>query len=379
MYAGVPTTWVSPLACSIAFGDAEVGHQDPVPSVAVERSRRFGGLMSRWMTPWACSTATPRRPGRRGRRPRGVGTAHLRPPARQRALVGVRHHEVRRPVGLADVVDPDDVVGVGAAQDPGLLEEPLPDVEPLGPVVRERLHGDVGAQLVIVVEPDGREAAHPETVDPLETTETLGEGHAGYCAADPSPAGPGEDVADLLGTGEPDLESLAQRAAAGDREALEELLAAIQPRVQRICGRMLLYPEDAEEAAQDALMLVATKIGAFEGRPSSPPGCTPWRPTAPARPTAPSSGGPPSDHRRAAAHADPRTTSVIAGSRLDLLEALDVSAPTHPDLVEPLVLRDVQELEYADIAAAAGHPARHGQVAHPPARQAVRPLLRVTD
>ena len=76
-------------------------------------------------------------------------------------------------------------------------------------------------------------------------------------------------VADLTssGSGEPpDLESLAQRAAAGDREALEELLAAIQPRVQRICGRMLLYPEDAEEAAQDALMLVATKIGGFSGR-----------------------------------------------------------------------------------------------------------------
>ena len=26
---------------------------------------------------------------------------------------------------------------------------------------------------------------------------------------------------------------------------------------------MLLYPEDAEEAAQDALLLVATKIGSF--------------------------------------------------------------------------------------------------------------------
>ena len=68
-------------------------------------------------------------------------------------------------------------------------------------------------------------------------------------------------------TGEaPDLEALANRAAAGDREALDALLVAIQPRVQRICGRMLLYPEDAEEAAQDAMLLVATKIGGFAGR-----------------------------------------------------------------------------------------------------------------
>ena len=60
---------------------------------------------------------------------------------------------------------------------------------------------------------------------------------------------------------EPDeLDDLAMRAAAGDRAALEDLLAEIQPRVHRICGRMLLYPEDAEEAAQVALLPVATKI-----------------------------------------------------------------------------------------------------------------------
>ena len=64
----------------------------------------------------------------------------------------------------------------------------------------------------------------------------------------------------------PTSTTLAARAAAGDAAALDELLAEIQPRVRRICGRMLLYPEDAEEAAQDALLLVATKIGGFEGR-----------------------------------------------------------------------------------------------------------------
>jgi RNA polymerase sigma-70 factor, ECF subfamily len=55
-----------------------------------------------------------------------------------------------------------------------------------------------------------------------------------------------------------ELDELALRAADGDRGALEEVLVEVQPRVRRICGRMLLFPEDAEEATQDALLLVAT-------------------------------------------------------------------------------------------------------------------------
>ena len=62
------------------------------------------------------------------------------------------------------------------------------------------------------------------------------------------------------------LDALAARAAQGDQQALDELLSEIQPRVRRICGRMLLYPEDAEEAAQDALLLVSTRIHTFAGR-----------------------------------------------------------------------------------------------------------------
>jgi len=42
--------------------------------------------------------------------------------------------------------------------------------------------------------------------------------------------------------GGPTLEELATLAAAGDRAALEALLAEIQPRVRRICGRMLIHP-----------------------------------------------------------------------------------------------------------------------------------------
>ena len=180
---------------------------------------------------------------------------------------------------------------------------------------------------------------------------------------------------------EPDVEALARRAADGDQAALDELLAAIQPRVRRICGRMLLYPEDAEEATQDALMSVATKIDRFEGRSRF----TTWL-HAVASNSARSTYR--SLKRRSAEHttdllpatqADPRTTSVIAGSRLDLLEALDTVGARHPELVEPLVLRDVQELEYADIAGLLDIPLGTVKSRIHAARNAVRPLLTVTD
>ena len=175
-----------------------------------------------------------------------------------------------------------------------------------------------------------------------------------------------------------DVEELARRAAAGDREALDDLLAAIQPRVRRIAGRMLLYPQDAEEAAQDALLLVATRIGQFDGRSKF----TTWL-------HAVASNSARSTYRtlkrRASerlsdelpVHADPRTTSVIAGSRLDLLEALEVLGSSHPELVEPLVLRDVQELDYNEIARLLDTPLGtiKSRIHH--ARAAVRPLLRI--
>jgi len=177
-----------------------------------------------------------------------------------------------------------------------------------------------------------------------------------------------------------ELDALAARAAAGDRAALDELLGQIQPRVRRICGRMLLFHEDAEEASQDALLLVATKIHTFGGRSRF----TTWlhavasnsarstyrtlKRRSAERPTA-----------ELPVHADPRTTSVIAGSRLDLLEALEVVGADHPELVEPLVLRDVQELDYNEIAALLGIPLGTVKSRIHSARNAVRPLLTVTD
>jgi len=180
--------------------------------------------------------------------------------------------------------------------------------------------------------------------------------------------------------GDVSLEDLARAAAAGDAAALEDLLTAIQPRVKRIVGRMLLHPQDAEEAAQDALLSVARNIGRFEGRSRF----TTWL-HAVASNSARSTYR--SLKRRSAEHAvdelplvaDPRTTSVIAGSRLDLLEALEVLGAQSPELVEPLVLRDVGGLDYNEIARLLDTPLGtiKSRIHH--ARQFVRPLLSATE
>jgi RNA polymerase sigma-70 factor (ECF subfamily) len=174
----------------------------------------------------------------------------------------------------------------------------------------------------------------------------------------------------------PDLDALAARAADGDQEALRTLLVEIQPRVRRICGRMLLHPEDAEEATQDALLLVTTRIHTFAGRSRF----TTWLHAVAsnsARSTYRSlkrrSVELPTDELPPAT--DPRTTSVIAGSRLDFLEALEVLGADHPALVEPLLLRDIQELEYADIADLLEIPVGTVKSRIHSARQIVQPLL----
>lgn len=177
-----------------------------------------------------------------------------------------------------------------------------------------------------------------------------------------------------------DLDALAERAKGGDAAALDELLAAIQPRVRRICGRILSYPEDAEEAAQDALLAVATKIRTYDGRSLF----TTWL-------HAVASNSARSTYRALKRRSqergfevlpegvDPRTTSVIAGSRLDLLEALEVLASSHPEMAEAVVLRDVQDLSYEEIAAVLGVPLGTVKAWIHRARQTIQPLLRIAD
>ena len=156
-----------------------------------------------------------------------------------------------------------------------------------------------------------------------------------------------------------DIEVLAGQAAAGDPKALDALLAAIRPQVLRRCARFLPNYQDAEEACQDALLQVARTIGRFEGRSLF----TTWLYVVVANSARQTYRA---LKRRAAEQPhdefpadrpDPRTTSVIAGSRLDFLEAVERLEARRPDLVAPLVLRDVCQLDYAEIATHLGIPA----------------------
>ncbi|MGW1134622.1 RNA polymerase sigma factor [Streptomyces griseoluteus] len=173
-------------------------------------------------------------------------------------------------------------------------------------------------------------------------------------------------------------EELARLAAAGDRAALDRLLAGLRPEVVRRCGRFLPCREDAEEAAQDVLLQVARHIGGFEGRSRF----STWLHTVVANCCRQKYR---ELKRRAAEQpapaevpeaADPRTTSVIAGSRIDLLEALDRLEREHPHLVAPLVYRDLCQLDYAEAAERAGIPLGTLKSRLYEARRLVRPWLR---
>ncbi|QDY07575.1 RNA polymerase sigma factor [Micromonospora sp. HM134] len=146
-----------------------------------------------------------------------------------------------------------------------------------------------------------------------------------------------------------DIDDLARTAARGEPGALDALLTAVRPEVLRLCGRLLPHREDAEEACQDALLAVARGIGRFEGRSSFHTWL--YRLTANrARSTYRTlrrrwqveDGGVPLPDPP-----DPRRTSVVAGTRLDLLDALDA---VRPEAAEALTLRDLLGLSYREIA-----------------------------
>ena len=146
-----------------------------------------------------------------------------------------------------------------------------------------------------------------------------------------------------------DLETLARAASAGDDGAMHDLLAALQPEALRLCSRFLPHREDAEEACQDTLLAVARGLGRFHGQSSF----RTWFYRVAAnrsrstyqrlrrRHVSEATGTPAPDRP------DPRRTSVVAGTRLDLLDALEGLAPGQ---AEAAALRDVLGLSYSEIA-----------------------------
>src|SRR5919106_4182400 len=71
-----------------------------------------------------------------------------------------------------------------------------------------------------------------------------------------------------LADNSPDHEdqSLVLRARSGDRKALEDLVQRHQAWIYNIAVRMLYHPQDAEDATQEILITVLTRLSSFEGR-----------------------------------------------------------------------------------------------------------------
>ncbi|MEU8269907.1 RNA polymerase sigma factor [Sphaerisporangium sp. NPDC049002] len=153
-------------------------------------------------------------------------------------------------------------------------------------------------------------------------------------------------------------EELARAAAQGDHRSLGELLRRIEPDVLRHCARLLPYHQDAEEASQDTLLAVARNIGRFEGRARF----STWLHIVTANcarttyRTLKRRGAEQTSEDLPDMRADPRRVSVIAGSRLDLLDAMEALEADKPELAQALVLRDICQLDYNEVAEQLGIP-----------------------
>jgi RNA polymerase sigma-70 factor (ECF subfamily) len=153
-------------------------------------------------------------------------------------------------------------------------------------------------------------------------------------------------------------EQLAAVAAGGDGRAMELLLARHADRVHAVCRRIVTHPEDALDATQEALIAIARGVGRFDGRSRF----TTWiyrvatnaaldelrrrkrRPVPGISKDAASDGG---SSRQAGERAADPTEQVDA--RLDV----DAALREIPDEFRAaVVLRDLADLDYAEIAEA---------------------------
>lgn len=143
------------------------------------------------------------------------------------------------------------------------------------------------------------------------------------------------------------LEQTASLAAQGDSAALDRLLNDCRPLVFGRCIKFLPNELDAEEATQDVLMVVAKNITGFEGRSkfstwlyqvTSNASIDCYRKLK---------------RRQSVLELPPEqaspgsTPSVVVGARIDLLEAAE---QLDRRVVEPVLLRDYFQLDYAEIA-----------------------------
>jgi RNA polymerase sigma-70 factor, ECF subfamily len=149
---------------------------------------------------------------------------------------------------------------------------------------------------------------------------------------------------------------LVRRAKDGDRRALEALCERHAPRVERLARHLLTDPEDARDAAQEALAKLCGRLKQFRGESQFSTwlhrlvvntcrdvadrqrsrACEPLR-----------------DDLRAASDGDPSRAADLAELRVDLGVCLAEIPPAQARVV---VLKDALGFSFGEISAAAGMP-----------------------
>jgi RNA polymerase sigma-70 factor (ECF subfamily) len=148
--------------------------------------------------------------------------------------------------------------------------------------------------------------------------------------------------------------ALVERARDGDRRALEVLLDRHADLVHKVCRRIVAHREDALDATQEAMIAIARGIDRFDGRAAFSTWCyriatnaaldelrRKRRRPVPARPDLP---------EPAAAGSGP---ADVVTARVDVDAAL---REVPPEFRAAVVLRDLCDLDYAEIAQVLGVP-----------------------
>ena len=149
---------------------------------------------------------------------------------------------------------------------------------------------------------------------------------------------------------------LVKRAKDGDKRALEALCERHAAKVERLAGHLLSDPEDARDAAQEALAKLCVRIGQFRGESqfstwlhrlvvntcrdvAARQRVRRWEPLH--------------DDERVAEDADPAREAGLAELRSELAGGL---AGISPEQAKVVVLKDALDFSFAEISAAVDMP-----------------------
>lgn len=157
-----------------------------------------------------------------------------------------------------------------------------------------------------------------------------------------------------------DDEALVRAAQRGDRAAMDELLRRHYDRVRAVCRRIAGSTRDADDAAQEAMIRIVRNLDRFDGRSSF--GTWAYRIATNAAIDELRKRG-----RRPALHVvtddddpAPEPADTMAHREVEAVTdrmAIDAALASLPDEFRlPVVMRDVGDLDYAEIAVELGVP-----------------------